>query len=245
MISTRILVSTLLIGLVPALAACGSDSKKPNNSANPWQNKTYQLSIPLSRWNKPNKDVANDIGAFVPSFLLYFKSATATDVDVLLGTSDANGVQDPCSPTTLIHGTSAYPDFKIGPVDAPVRIVDTSHNKAVTITGYGLTLANIMPESTVDNTTEAFSATVDARQLYPLFYLIADPTPDKVCADLSQVSAECQQCPSDQQNYCLTLGAISLTAALTGASVNEVGASDLPASCNAATSADAGADGGA
>lgn len=218
--------------LILCLVGCGSSTKAPTGaSSNPWQGHTYLLNVPDTHWTQP-KNVGKDIGPFVPKFLLGVNGSTGTTLDVLLGTSDASGVQDLCNPTTSLPSTAQYPDSQLGPADAMLFIRDATHGKSVLATARELTIKNALPGTDTTLSPGEFSATVDLRELYSLFYLLTDPTADSVCTALAQAGTPCAACPQDGAAYCLTLKAIQLAAtALTDVTVQGVDSADLGASC--------------
>ena len=235
MIIPRSLASVLFVGLIPLVAGCGSD-KKTNINANPWAGRTYLLDIPYSHWREPS-NASQDIGPSVPKFLLEVKNGSVNALEVLLGTSDADGLQDMCSPTSTIQATSQYPGIQIGPATVPLLVGDKTQTKPVIAKAYQLTMTDVLAEAAgaSPQTTSVLSAILDARDVHSIFWHLPDPTEDSVCATLENLGSPCTACPADDQagNYCLKLRANGLAAVpLSGVSVTPVAQSELAASCS-------------
>ncbi len=232
MTTTRSLASALLIGLIPFFIGCSSD-KKTVTSANPWAGHAYLLNIPDKHWRQP-KNIGGDLGPSVPGFLLDVRSGSGNTLDVLLGTSDANGVQDMCGPTTTIQATSQYPSIEIGPATARVRIGDKKHVQPVIATAYSLTMTDVLAQAADASVQDdsAFSAIIDAREIYSIFWQVPQ-TQESVCNTLESVTgAACTACPNDSLPYCLTLKAIGLAAGpLNGPALQPVEEANLAPSC--------------
>ena len=223
--TTRSIACTLLVGLVPFFIGCSSEKKTPA-AANSWSGRTYFLDIPASHWKQPS-GIGKDIGPSVPKFLLSISGS-----EVLVGTAGADGAQDMCGPTSIFTATSPYPDIQIGPANARVRIGDEANTIPVIATAYNFTMTNILSETPdASGPQGSFSAVIDAREVYSVFYQLADPTADSVCRALESISP-CTPCPQDQANYCLALKAVALAAGpLTGPGVQPVEEANLAASC--------------
>ena len=236
----RSLASVLFIGLIPFFVGCGSD-KKTNTNANSWVGRTYLLDIPYKHWREP-PGASDDIGPSVPKFLLDVKSGSGNTLEVLLGTGDANGVQDMCSPTSVIQATSQYPGIQMGPANVPLLVGDKANTSPVIATVYQLTMTDVLAEAAgaPPQATSQLSAILDAREVYPIFWRLTDATPDSVCAALANLdsSAACTACPgADTGIYCLKLRANGLAAGpLSGVTVKPIAESDLPASCSSSSS---------
>lgn len=221
--------------LLPFVAGCSEDSSTgdPNTeNKGSWAGHTYLLNIPGSRWSAPT-GASEELGAYVPKFLFQVNTDSAGSAEILIGTStDIAGTQDLCNPTTIVTATTNYPSMHIPPTDVPVHIVDAVTQNAIVGKAYGLTVSDIFPDGTTPATAGTFAATVDARELYPLFRLLENPTADSVCAALSSVGATCGACPSDGAAYCLDLKAQNTGAVeIAGVSVQPIATTDLAATC--------------
>jgi len=230
----RSLSGVLFIGLVPTLVGCGSDNKS-STAVNAWAGRSYLLDIPSSHWREP-KNASDDVGPSVPKFLLEVKSSSGNTLEVVVGTSDANGVQDMCSPTSTMVATSQYPGIQIGPTTVPLLIGDKANTKQVVAKAYQLTMTNVLVEAAGASLQDGseLSAILDARDVYSIFWHLPDPTGDSVCATLDNLGSPCTACPADDQpgNYCLKLRANGLAAVpLSGVSVTPV-AQSVAASCS-------------
>jgi len=201
----------LAVAALPCVFGCGNDAKT-SASANPWQGHTYLLQIPGSHWTQPQQ-IGSEIGSFVPTFLLQVNSNSTGSLDVTLAT-EASGAQDPCSPTTTVSVASESPQFVLGPVDAPLHIADATHGNSVIATARSLMMTNVLPQDGATAAEGEFSAVIDAREMYPLFYQLMTRTADTVCAALASANTTCMACPQDGAPYCLTLKATQLAASL-------------------------------
>lgn len=196
--------SRILFFAAPALVACGSSGGDKPSDSNEWSGHTYKLSIGDRSWTDP-RGVINDIKDYVPEFWFEVKGTSSKSFDVVTATA-RDGTQDVCNPTATLPGA----DNAIGPADFPLRIKHAKEDIVVHATLHDLTFDNVLPSGGAVSTTGTFSATLDGRDVAPLFTLIdSDPTPDELCTALSQVSppAPCEVCAYDGQTYCLTLKA--------------------------------------
>jgi len=173
----------LLIG--GSLGACGSNTSTDAT----WNGKTFLLNsskIPKGAWTRP-KGVGSELGGFVPQFLIGVDSSAA-NVTV---TTAQNGVQDPCTVTATVPLGGTHPDSAILVPAFKAHITGVDNNKqprSAIATIRNLTLTNILPGSTNDGQLDA---TLDMSDLVPLFYLIANPDKDSVCAALNDFGAAC------------------------------------------------------
>jgi hypothetical protein len=192
--------------LLALTAGCGAEEE------NPWNGTTYLLDIQSQDWSEP-RGIGSEIDAFVPSFLLRVDGDAPDAFDVTIGTADAAGEQDTCNPTNAFGATASPPAMTLGPTQYSLFIQHTDEPVAVEGTIYDLTIKDVLPDGDTPSSVGEFSATMDFRELYPLFTLIVDPTPDKVCTLLEDsYSSACAPCPNDDEPYCLTVKAIGLGA---------------------------------
>jgi hypothetical protein len=190
----------VLTGVALSLFACGGDDGEGSESGSSLQGKTFILTIPRNNWTEP-RDVGRDIGDFVPQFAIEVVSASSGSLTVNIGTA-REGIQDTCNVTQQISGTSS----QIGPVDLPIHLVHTNADVKVNATAYKLTISNVLPGDS-PATTGQLTTTMDMRELYPMFTLIPDPTPDSVCMALTMIEETCEPCPTDGETYCLSIKA--------------------------------------
>jgi hypothetical protein len=189
--------------VAPFVVACGGDDDGSSDS-NEWTGRTYELSIGERSWREPQGAI-NDIKDYVPQFLLEVQGESSESFEVLTATGK-DDQQDPCNPTASLPGSGNT----IGPAEFPLRIKHLREDIVVDATLYDWTLTQALPEGGVVSEAGSFSATLDGRDVAPLFTQIdSDPTPDELCAALEQLSppAPCQACPHDDEVYCLTLTA--------------------------------------
>ena len=163
----------------------------------------YALDVPASYWTEP-PGAGAEIGAFVPRFLFNVSGSTVT-----LATAN-DSVQDPCTPTAVVESSVTPPQFKVGPLDYQMHLVNTVNHSQVNALVRNLTIANVLPP--VDDAGGTLSAVLDAREIYPLFHLVPNPQPSNVCLALESFGAPCEPCPHDGESFCLTLAAARLEA---------------------------------
>jgi hypothetical protein len=212
-----------------ALAACGSDA--PGSSQ--WVGNSYRLEVPADNWVKP-QGIGGDVGDFVPQFLLGVAKGTGSQLTVTVGTAKG-GVQDTCNPTVDVGADGgAYPKSEIVVTAFPLHIVDTNQTPTVVVdtTIRNLTFTNVLPDGAArpDGTVDA---TIDAEEVYPLFRLIPNPSKDSVCQALASAGSSCVPCPHNNQPYCLTIGAVQVTAVTAASPVVTIAAGSTPATCSA------------
>lgn len=196
-------LSLLVVAGASCVVACGGEDPSPSKS-NEWDGHTYSLSIGERNWTEP-RGVINDIKDYVPQFLFEVHGDSPTSFDVTTATAHTK-VQDPCTVTGTMPGLANA----IGPADFPLRIKHLREAIVVQATLRDLSFAQALPTGGVASVTGTFSATLDARDVAPLFTQIdSDPTADELCATLVQLSppVDCQACPHDGKAYCLTLKA--------------------------------------
>lgn len=201
--------------VAPFLVACGADGE-----SNEWSGRTYALNIGERSWREPQGAI-NDIKDYVPQFLLEVQGESRDAFEVLMATGK-DDEQDPCNPTASLPGSPNA----IGPSEFPLRIEHLREEIVVNATLRDWKLTQALPVGGVVSETGSFSATLDGRNVAPLFTQIdSDPTPDELCAALEQLSppAPCEACPHDGEVYCLTLTAenVALTE-VTGTTITEI-----------------------
>jgi hypothetical protein len=207
---------SLLVSVVGALSACGGNSSSGPN----WVGKTYLLDyVPAANWTKP-KGVGSDVGAYVPQFLIGVAAGTGSDLAITLTTA-MDGSQDMCNPTTQVTVSGAnYPSSEISVPSLPIHVVDTdsAHPASVHSTAHDFLLKDVLPADSAAKVGE-LDATVDLGELYKLFYLVPNATPDAVCQTLNQAGVPCDVCAFNQQPYCLTLQASQIVASKSAATI--------------------------
>lgn len=188
-------------------AGCSSSTEKS------WAGKTYLLGITKDRWADPPR-IGNEIGDFVPNFLMRIERGGEGEIDVTLGTADATPAQQVCNPTTQIASTeSGYPSVVIAAPTFPLYIQHPLKPELrVNATIYDLTITNVLPDGGTPASEGELSAVMDLRELYPLFTQLGEPTPDIVCGALKSFGAPCETCAFDSEAYCLSIRAIGLGA---------------------------------
>jgi hypothetical protein len=211
MTKLRAFTGTLLPVLLPLCGGCGSDT--PAASANPWQGKMYLLDVPAKHWTKPPGGVADMIGDAVPKFLFEVKSASGSDIEVVLGASNvAKDAQDKCSPTTTLKGKVEFPAVTFGPDDVQLHITDYTELVWADAKAYGMTITNILPDGDPPAKDGILDAVVDVRELYTAFYSLTTKTPEQACNVVEKAGGgSCAAC-RDGEPYCFTMRAEQVVA---------------------------------
>jgi hypothetical protein len=205
------------LALLPALlllfAGCGGDDDDGDSQAEadagaedasvPWENRTYLLEIPRQDWSEP-RQIGDEIGEFVPHFLLQVGGSSEGSYELLMGTADAAGVQDMCNPTTRVETVAKpYPEIQIGPFEFVVRLVGADEVTTVYAALQELTITNILPDGDEPAEEGELQGSVDAREIYPLLHVLLEPSPEAACAAFESFEAACEPCPSDGEVFCL------------------------------------------
>jgi len=218
----------LLVAIFPCVVACSS--KEPSSSkSNEWSGRTYTLSIGDRSWTEP-RGVITDIKDYVPQFMFEVQGDSPTSFDVTTATARSD-VQDPCNKVATLPGSGNA----IGPADFPLRIKHLREDIVVQATLRDLSFTEVFPTAGTVSAAGKFSATLDARDVAPLFTQIdSDPTPDELCTALSQLSppVPCQACPHDGEQYCLTLKAEKIGATESDGTTIEPISKPTDPSCN-------------
>jgi len=226
------------IPLILALSVAGcSESKDGSDGTSAgWQGRTYVLDVPPANWSEPEQ-VGDEMGGFVPDFLIQVEESDGDVHTVTLGAADTTGAQDTCNPTTRVQTVAQpYPSVQIGPTDMMLRLQwvadDPAESVTVLATGRGLTMTNVLPDGDVPAEEGELTATMDAREVYPLFHILPDPNPEAVCNALASFEATCGPCPHDGENFCLALTARYLGATeVADVDLEQVDADSLDPSC--------------
>lgn len=242
-------IFTLCLMALPLTACGGGDDHDAAAQNNPWAGKTYLLTVQKTEWSSP-RGIGNDIADFVPSFIL--KIGDSGDASVTIGAAQteatpADAVQDLCTPTPAVgfsHEGSA--SSEIAPSVMRVHIANANATPPVQVTGnvYDLKLTNVLPNGSTPATGGTFEATMDFRELYPLFTQLLTPTPDNVCSTLHDnytsptcmdpsCEVSCQPCPTaDAAPYCLTVKAEGVGAVeAPGLTLTPVDEATRPSTC--------------
>jgi hypothetical protein len=98
---------------------------------------------------------------------------------------------------------------------------------------HDLVFTDIFPSDS-ETASGTFDVTADIAELYPLFYKVDPPPPtiESVCRALEGVGSACQtRAFGSTSQTCLTLGALQLVATPSAATVVQVSAGDVAATC--------------
>jgi len=209
---------------------CGSSD---GASSKDWIGKTFMIdtpNLPAGYWVQP-KGFGADIGYYVPQFLIGVEAGTGSDLTITLATTLGKpnpNAQDTCVATTQLTASAAnYPGIDIKAPSFPMRVYDDQKTTYVNATAHNLEFTNVLPGNK-DSATASLVATVDVQDLYSLFYLIPDATPDNVCSTFQSQNVPCEVCPHNGQPYCLTLKAVQVSAAPAANAIQKVTSPSCP-----------------
>ena len=215
------LLGKLTFPLLLALAACGEEPE-----TNPWSGKTYLLDTELRNWSEP-RGIGQDVDPFVPTFMLRVDGDKPEVFAVMTGTLDATGVQDTCNKTVVLDATATPPSTVIGPSEFTVHL--KHHKEPIQVHGviHDLVLTDVLPNGNRISEEGTLEGTMDFRELYYLFDLIEDATPQRVCDVLamSYEGVECTACP-DGEPLCLRVKATGLGAVPTDMVIEPIETTD-------------------
>ncbi len=237
MISRRLLPILTTLALASLAVACSSDESDGSDTtatggstSDPvggtggagtvpadysWENKTFYMKIPKTRWSAPGQ-VGAEVGDFVPPFLLSVGACTAAGCSVTIGTAinpdpalvpQPERTQELCNTTMVAAIVTASPTtaISIGPMDFPMYIRHYVENFAVQATVRNMLITNVLPMPGATVPSGIFTAVVDIREIASMFTELGDQaTPDGVCNALPSLGAQCEPCP-DLANYCISM----------------------------------------
>lgn len=197
--------------VLPVLGACGSDDDGGDKPAGSFAGHKYVLTIQYGDWLD---ELGGEVDDYVPKFWLDVGgSGTSYQVTMTTANGDQSnvqdpGVQEPCNQTVTVAASSnPYPGFTLGPVDFPLYLRHTVQPVAVQAIAYDFTLVDVLPTGQLTDTTNSFTATLDARQIYTLFTALTPKTPERLCESIQQEQrGTCMPC-RDGQAYCITFSA--------------------------------------
>jgi hypothetical protein len=252
----RSLISVAFVLASLPLCGCSSgddDSTGNDTKVSAWAGHTYTLTTTNRDWAEP-KGFGKDIENVMPIFIFQLKDAGGGNLTATLATAQkildannvANGVvmQDPCGPTMDIPvAGGSYPSSQIGPVDATLHLVnrgdaaDPADDVQVTALVKGLQFKDILPNGDTKSTTGELKATMDFRELAPLFTALGTPGMPAMAADIcAQLGSDnpCLAC-SDGAPYCMSARAVLIGAEKRDdVTVTPVTLASRPATCGTA-----------
>lgn len=200
-----------------ALSACGAEDEETA--------KNYLLTIDPDLWVEP-PSVGEDIGAFVPQFLLGVADDSSSPKITIATALD--GAQNQCNATTEVTG----PTSLITTEEFLLHVVHPRIDVTVDLTVHDLTFTNVMPGA--ERPEGELSVVMDINEGYVLFDLVPDEqrTPEGVCTVLGMAGVVCEACPfGDGGSHCLTLKAVQLAATETSVTPNPIAADERDPSC--------------
>lgn len=228
--------SVCLAALALLGTGCSGDDDADAAPPTAWQGKTYSLAIPDTAWFEPDPAIGREFGPYVPDFLLRIDQSAGTSHVATVGAAN-DGAQNLCNPTGKVNGAGAYPSATFGPTAFPLHIHnavdedDPADDVVITMTVDDLTFENVLPNGATP-AEGTFSATLRAREVYPLLTQLIGSSPDVFCdALLQSYATPCEACPTDGAPYCVTLTAIDVGAVETTTQIEPVTLEGRDASC--------------
>ncbi len=228
-----------LAPLAALSTACSSEAEPGNEpdpapATNPWNGQTYMLDVTERDWSEP-RGIGSEIDLFVPNFLLKIEGESPDTFNVMVATAKADGSQDTCNLTSMVSAAKNTDGaVAIGPTEFPLHIQHVDEpDIAVDGPIYDFTITNVLPNGGATSDMGELVATMDFRDIYRLFTLIVNPTPDSVCSALGDSYEPCAPCPNDGEPYCLTVKAIYLGATPTTTVIEPI--AQLDPSCTPPT----------
>jgi hypothetical protein len=221
------LLPKLTLSLALSLAACSSDPDEPKGpTTNPWNGKTYLLDLEVRDWSEP-RGIGADIDPFVPVFMLRVDGEDPEVFPVTAGTLNVAGTQDTCTETAVLNATGSPPSAVVGPSKFAVHLEDVDDGIAVSGVIHDLTLTDVFPNGKAISEIGTLQGMMDFRHIYPLFTLIEDATPERVCEVLlGELDVACEPCPDDGEPFCLTVKATGIGAVPTDMVIEPIETTD-------------------
>ncbi len=156
--------------------------------------KTYILDIPSAKWTAP-EGLGSEIVKVQPKYAFQVTAVdeSALTFTVLLGTAK-NGAQDLCNKTYMIEGTLDAEDmtFTLGPIDVQTYFVGPQTEAMAVCHDFSVS-GQIIDEG-AGLVSGEMTAELDARDIYPLFYMASYTTGEALCADLNANGLSCTEC---------------------------------------------------
>jgi hypothetical protein len=256
---TRLLIQAAFILASLPLAACsGDDDTNGDNTggtgggtqASPWAGHTYTLTTTKFDWTVP-KGLGKDIENVMPVFMFQMTTTSGKDMTAKIASApklvDEMGnpvagtlTQDPCTPTIeLPVSGAAYPNSVIGPTTMDLHLVSKAGDPGpagdvqVTARVVDLKFTNILPTGSEPTETNALDATMDIKDIAPLFTALGSPpTTEAVCGELAKQNSPCQACPGTGTMTCLSAKAQLITSVdAPGMTVATIDPNSRPATC--------------
>lgn len=259
--NTRLLIQAAFILASLPLTACSSGDDDTNGTggtggtggggqASPWAGHTYTLTTTKFDWTEP-QGLGKDIENVMPVFIFQMTATNGKDMTAKIASApklvDEMGnpvagslMQDMCTPTLDVPVSgAAYPSSVIGPTTMDLHLVSKAGDPGpagdvqVTARVTGLTFTNILPTGAEPTETFALDATMDIKDIAPLFTALGNPpTTEAVCGELMKQGSPCQACAGTGTMTCLSAKAQFIVAVdAPGMTVQPVDINTRPATC--------------
>jgi len=196
-----VLTSFALCLSLPACDGDGSSTSTPQsvrNKALPalpnLVGKTFILDIPGSQWTEP-AGLGDELAKVQPMFafqVLAVDDASLTFTARIGAVRD--GAQDPCDKTYLAQGALDSSDmtFTLGPAD--IQTLFMSHGTKTLATSHHLTISGQIIDGGAGLVAGKLAAELDAREIYPAFYLAQFAAGGELCAEMTAHGVSCHAC---------------------------------------------------
>jgi hypothetical protein len=197
-------------GSTPGAAGTAGRGALP---ASEWDGKTYLVTLMLRHWVEPRGEVVVEFAPYARGFLLEVSGASTDSYRVKLAPlmpdvdeTDPPPTQDPCSPTSSFAASGN----SIGLQAFGMNIRHFREDLNVYATVRSLQFVDALPMNGVVSHEARFAATLDARDIAPLFtQLSPNPAPAELCDALASLDlpVPCEPCPHDGASWCVTIEA--------------------------------------
>jgi len=161
--------------------------------------KKYILDVPSAQWTAP-EGLGEEIVKVQPkyAFEVIDLDASALTFTALFGTVKDGG-QDMCNQTYMVNGTLNDDNmtFVLGPSDMQTFFVGPQ--TAAMAVCHDFTVSGQIIDEGAALVVDAMAAQLDARDIYPLFYMASYTSGDALCADMSALDMRCAECTFDPE----------------------------------------------
>ena len=199
---------------------------------------SYAIDLSTGVWVKPSPLIGGLLGdALDVQVLMSVEEATDETLDLVGALPDTDSeelVQDVCLPTLDFDPIdfSDSPYFRVGPTNFPIELLGFS------LTIWDMDISGIFTSDGAEMTDIGLAGTLDVREIgealgdteVGLPVDLSDP--DGTCDLLtSLLSIECEDCPSDDEPYCIAIELEEITAEKVEATVEPITEDEIDADC--------------
>ena len=201
---------------------------------------SYAIDLSTGVWVKPSPLIGGLLGdALDVQVLMSVEEATDETLDLVGALPDTDSeelVQDVCLPTLDFDPIdfSDSPYFRVGPTNFPIELMGFS------LTIWDMDISGIFESDGEGMTKIGLAGTLDVREIgealgdteVDLPVDLSDP--DSTCdllASIPGIGVECEDCPSDDEPYCIAIELEEITAEKVEATVEPITEDEIDADC--------------